>query len=69
MNSADASFSCVVTSNEWLVTDRETTVELNVFGKCFVFVIQSVTMIFCTPRIALYAVVSTFNAQISFLQR
>ena len=32
-NAADSSYSCVVTSEEWLETDRETAVVLNVFGE------------------------------------
>ena len=34
-NTADATFSCVVTSAEWseTVTDKQTEVTLNVFGK------------------------------------
>ena len=32
VNTADSTFTCVITSNEWLVTDKETSVVLNVFG-------------------------------------
>jgi hypothetical protein len=31
-NTADTTYSCVITSNEWEVTRRETAVALNVFG-------------------------------------
>ena len=33
VNTADSTFTCVITSNEWLVTDRQTSVSLNVFGR------------------------------------
>ena len=33
VNTADSTFVCVVTSNEWLITERQTNVILNVFGK------------------------------------
>jgi hypothetical protein len=32
-NTADSSFTCELTSNEWLVTNRQTNVILNVFSK------------------------------------
>ena len=32
-NTADSIYTCVITSNEWLETDKETPVVLNVFGK------------------------------------
>ena len=32
VNTADSIYTCVITSNEWLVTDKETSVVLNVFG-------------------------------------
>ena len=32
VNTADSTYSCVITSNEWLVTNRETTVSAIVFG-------------------------------------
>ena len=35
VNTADSTYTCVITSNEWLVTDKETSVVLNVFGKVF----------------------------------
>ena len=31
VNTADSTFTCVITSNEWLVSNRETNVVLNVF--------------------------------------
>ena len=33
VNTADSTYTCVITSNEWLVTNRQTSVALNVFGK------------------------------------
>ena len=30
-NTADSTYTCFVTSNEWLITDRQTNVILNVF--------------------------------------
>ena len=33
VNTADSTYACLVTSNEWLVEDRATTVLLNVFSK------------------------------------
>ena len=33
VNTADSTYTCLVTSNEWLVEDRATTVLLNVFSK------------------------------------
>lgn len=30
---ADSAYTCLITSNEWLVNDRSTTVVLNVFSK------------------------------------
>ena len=35
VNTADSTYTCVITSNEWLETDKETPVVLNVFGKWF----------------------------------
>ena len=35
VNTADSAYTCVITSNEWLITNRETSVNLNVFGKLF----------------------------------
>ena len=32
VNTADSTYTCVITSNEWLQTDKETSVALNVFG-------------------------------------
>ena len=32
-NTADSIYTCVITSNEWLETDKGTPVALNVFGK------------------------------------
>ena len=37
-NIADSTYTCVITSNEWLVTNRQTDVILNVFGKDMIFV-------------------------------
>ena len=34
-NTADSTYTCAITSNEWLQTNKETTVVLNVFGKIF----------------------------------
>ena len=33
VNTADSFYTCVITSNEWLVTNRQTNVALNVFSK------------------------------------
>ena len=33
VNTADSTYTCVVTSNEWLITNRETSINLNVFGR------------------------------------
>ena len=33
VNTADSTYTCVITSNEWQVTDRQTSVALDVFGK------------------------------------
>ena len=33
VNTADSTYTCVITSNEWQVTDRLTNVALNVFSK------------------------------------
>ena len=33
VNTADSTYTCVITSNEWLVTNQETSVILNVFGE------------------------------------
>ena len=38
VNTADSTYTCVITSNEWLQTDKEISVALNVFGmknKCY----------------------------------
>ena len=32
-NTADSTYTCVITSDEWLVSNRETDVVLDVFGK------------------------------------
>ena len=32
VNTADSTYTCVITSNEWLETNKETPVVLNVFG-------------------------------------
>ena len=32
-NTADTTYTCVITSDEWLVSDKQTNVILNVFGK------------------------------------
>ena len=34
-NTADSTYTCAIASNEWLVSNRETTVVLNVFCKDF----------------------------------
>ena len=31
-NTADSTYTCVVTSDEWIVTDKQTSVTLNTFG-------------------------------------
>ena len=46
---SDSTFSCVVTSDEWSITDRKTEVTLNVFGmlllyNMFKWLIGSITM-------------------------
>ena len=33
VNTADSTYTCVITSNEWLQTNKETIVALNVFSK------------------------------------
>ena len=33
VNTADSTYTCVITSNEWSVSNKETAVVLNVFGK------------------------------------
>ena len=33
-NTADSTYTCVITSNEWVETDKETVATLNVFGEC-----------------------------------
>ena len=33
VNSDDSSYACVITSNEWLVTNQQTSVSATVFGK------------------------------------
>ena len=33
VNTADSTYTCVITSNEWSVNNKETAVVLNVFGK------------------------------------
>ena len=35
VNTADSTYTCVITSNEWLITNRETSINLNVFGRIF----------------------------------
>ena len=35
VNTADAIYTCVITANEWLETNKETAVALNVFCKEF----------------------------------
>ena len=35
VNTADSTYTCVITSNEWLITDRRTNVVLNVFCKFY----------------------------------
>ena len=37
VNTADSTYTCTVTSSEWEITNRETTVVLNVFGKKCLF--------------------------------
>ena len=37
-NTVDSSYICAITSNEYLVNNRETTVALNVFGKELVLI-------------------------------
>ena len=32
-NTADSTYTCVITSDEWLVSDKQTNVILNVFGE------------------------------------
>ena len=32
-NTADTTYTCVITSDEWIVSDKQTNVILNVFGK------------------------------------
>ena len=34
-NAADSTYTCAITSDEWLVTNQQTNVILNVFGKTF----------------------------------
>ena len=34
-NTADSTYTCLITSNEWLVTNRQTNVLLDVFGTYF----------------------------------
>ena len=34
-NTADSTYTCAISSSEWLVTSRQTSVILNVFGKQF----------------------------------
>ena len=34
-NTADSTYTCAITSDEWLVTNQQTNVILNVFGKTF----------------------------------
>ena len=38
-NTADSTYTCAITSDEWLVTDRQTDVFLNVFGEYLYFII------------------------------
>ena len=42
VNTADSTFTCVITSNEWLVTNRESSVSAIVFGKLATFLRPSV---------------------------
>ena len=46
VNTADSTYTCVITSNEWLETDKETSVVLNVFGKPISTFIPEVKMFF-----------------------
>ena len=39
VNSADSTYTCAITSDEWLVTDRQTDVFLNVFGEHLYYII------------------------------
>ena len=32
VNSGDSIYTCAITSNEWIVTDQQTSVTLNIFG-------------------------------------
>ena len=32
VNSGDSTYTCAITSNEWIVTDQQTSVTLNTFG-------------------------------------
>ena len=34
-STADTTYTCAITSDEWLVTNQQTSVILNVFGMCF----------------------------------
>ena len=36
-NAADSTYTCVITSDEWRVSNKETNVILNVFGKNIIF--------------------------------
>ena len=38
-NTADSTYTCAITSDEWLVTDRQTDVFLNVFGEYLYYII------------------------------
>ena len=40
VNTADSTYTCVITSNEWLETDKETSVVLNVFGMRVAYTIR-----------------------------
>ena len=35
VNTADSTYTCAIASDEWLVTNQQTSVILNVFGMCF----------------------------------
>ena len=45
VNTADSTYTCVITSNEWLETDKETPVLLNVFGKFLFYTNVSVFLL------------------------
>ena len=41
VNTADSTYTCVITSNEWELTNKQTIVTLNVFSKIFVVFIRN----------------------------